>query len=38
VTYTLRLPFDGISYDAWESTGLNSNFSNELDLGTKTYE
>ena len=38
VTYTLRLPTDGIEYDAGASTGLTSNLSNELDLGTKTYE
>ncbi|MBT4947918.1 MAG: hypothetical protein HON27_17370 [Candidatus Marinimicrobia bacterium] len=38
VTYTLRLPTDGVSYDAAASTGLTSNLSSELDLGTKTYE
>ncbi|MBT4945827.1 MAG: hypothetical protein HON27_06625 [Candidatus Marinimicrobia bacterium] len=38
VTYTLRLPTDGVSYDAGASTGLTSNLANELDLGTKTYE
>jgi hypothetical protein len=38
VTYTLRLPTDGVLYDAAASTGLTSNLSAELDLGTKTYE
>ncbi|MBT3853729.1 hypothetical protein HOF65_07345, partial [bacterium] len=38
VTYTLRLPTDGVTYDAAASTGLTSNLSTELDLGTKTYE
>jgi hypothetical protein len=38
ITYTLRLPTDGVTYDAAASAGLTSNLSAELDLGTKTYE